>query len=133
MAIFIKRVYERAERSDGYRILVDRLWPRGISKDDLQLDSWAKEAAPSASLRKWFDHDPARWGEFKQRYFRELDNGSGVGIEAILALLSRADVTLVYAAKDTRINHAVALKEYVEDTIAGQTRDIDRARGARDA
>ncbi len=130
MQIFLKRAYERPDRSDGYRILVDRLWPHGVSKDELRLDMWAKTVAPSTRLRKWFDHDAAKWGEFKQRYFRELA-GCGDAIEEILALLSRANVTLVYAAKNTEINHAVALKDFIARRIARNARSMKHRPGAR--
>ncbi len=130
MPILLKRANERPDRSDGYRILVDRLWPRGVSRRELGLDIWAKTVAPSTKLRKWFDHDAAKWAEFKKRYFRELD-GCGDAIEPILALLSRATVTLVYAAKNTRINQAVALKEYIESRIASDARGMKHEPDAR--
>jgi uncharacterized protein YeaO (DUF488 family) len=110
----LKRAYEPPNRSDGYRVLVDRLWPRGISKEQLHLDLWIKEAAPSTALRKWFGHDPSKWTEFKRRYFRELDRCRGA-LQPILDLLSRSRVTLLYGARDARFNHAVALKEYIEE------------------
>jgi len=109
----LKRAYEAPAKSDGCRVLVDRLWPRGISKDELRLDDWLKEVAPSAGLRKWFGHDPTKWGAFKDRYFRELDEQS----EAVGRLLARGragTVTLVFGAKDVYHNDAVALKEYLE-------------------
>lgn len=113
MNVSLKRAYEPPHRSDGYRILVDRLWPRGIFKEQLQLDLWIKEVAPSTALRKWFGHDPAKWEGFKRKYFRELDH-SRDALQPILALLSRSRVTLLYGARDARFNQAVALKEYLE-------------------
>jgi uncharacterized protein YeaO (DUF488 family) len=113
LTIQLKGAREDAARSDGYRILVDRVWPRGVSKGRLQLDDWAKDVAPSTELRKWFNHDRERWEEFRRRYFRELDDRP----EAIGGLIERArrqTVTLVFGARDTRFNNAVALKEYLE-------------------
>ena len=113
LRVRLKRAYEAPARSDGCRVLVDRLWPRGVSRKHLQLDEWVKEAAPSAALRKWFDHDPAEWEAFKDRYFRELDQRTNV-VHAILAKSRAGTVTLVFGAKDTQHNNAVALKEYLE-------------------
>ncbi|MGE0758234.1 MAG: DUF488 domain-containing protein [Pirellulaceae bacterium] len=109
--IRIKRAYAPASASDGCRVLVDRMWPRGISKDELRIDHWLKDAAPSASLRKWFDHDLQKWDEFRARYAAELDGKP----EIIRFLLSREErrVTLVFAARDTKHNNAVALAEYL--------------------
>ncbi len=111
--IRLKRAYEPPEETDGLRILVDRLWPRGISKERLQLDGWEKVLTPSSSLRKWFSHEPDKWEEFRRFYLEELDNHR----EEAIALLSRAKqsrVTLVYAARDERHNHALVLKEFLE-------------------
>ena len=113
MSIELKRAYDRAAESDGYRVLVDRIWPRGVTKNDLRIDAWLKDLAPSASLRKWFRHDPAKWDEFKQRYAGELEQRS----DALEQLVERARarrITLVFGAKDTEHNNAVALKEYLE-------------------
>ncbi len=113
MTIFLKRAYEPSDSSDGFRILVDRLWPRGISKDAAHIDLWLKEVAPSTNLRTWFGHDPSKWKEFRDRYFVEL----GDNPEAIVALtehVRHGDVTLVYGAKDEEHNQAVVLKEYLE-------------------
>jgi uncharacterized protein YeaO (DUF488 family) len=112
-AIKLKRAYEPPKKSDGLRILVDRLWPRGVSETAAQIDLWLKEIAPSDRLRKWFGHDPSKWTEFRRRYFREL----GKSTEAVARLkqfVSKGNVTLVYGAKDERHNNAVALKEYFE-------------------
>ena len=117
MSIRIKRVYEPPARSDGYRVLVDRVWPRGVSRDTLRLDAWAKDAAPSTALRKWFVHDPAKWREFKARYFREL-GGNVAALEPVLAAARRGTVTLLYGAKETQFNNAAALKEFIERRAA---------------
>lgn len=113
MAIRIKRVYEAPARSDGYRVLVDRVWPRGVSRDALALDAWAKDVAPSTGLREWFGHDPAKWREFKACYFRELRENIAT-VEPMLAAAHRRTVTLLYSAKETQFNNAVALKEFIE-------------------
>lgn len=108
MAVRTKRAYERAEPSDGYRVLVDRLWPRGVSKDEAQLDEWARELAPSPELRKWFGHVPERFEEFRRRYRAELEPQE----EKLRELRRRArghTVTLVYGARDTEHNGAVVL------------------------
>ena len=114
--IKIKRVYEEASAGDGMRILVDRVWPRGVSKERARLDDWRKDLAPSTPLRKWFGHDPARWKEFRARYRAELKrSGQGDALKE-LALLSRCKtVTLVYGAADEQHNQAVALKEFLDE------------------
>jgi len=116
MSIAIKRIYEDAAKSDGQRVLVDRLWPRGVSKDKAALDDWAKDVAPSDDLRKWFGHDPEKWKEFRKRFKSELDDNE----DAWKPLLERArngDLTLVYAARDEEHNNAVALKAYLENHL----------------
>jgi uncharacterized protein YeaO (DUF488 family) len=113
MVIKLKRAYEASEPGDGFRILVDRLWPRGISKSSARIDLWLKEIAPSTALRKWFDHDPAKWAEFRDRYFRELDNNQEA-VDELMAHFHRGRLTLVYGAKDQEHNDASALKEYLE-------------------
>ena len=113
MSFRIKRAYEKPARGDGSRVLVDRVWPRGISKADASIEEWRKDIAPSTALRKWFGHDPARWPEFKRRYFKELDAQSEPLAE-LRKLARRKTVTLVFGAKDTEHNQAVALKEYLE-------------------
>ena len=113
MPIDLKRAYDPPTKSDGRRILVDRVWPRGIAKDDLQIDAWLKDLAPSTGLRKWFGHDPAKWGEFRKRYALELEQRP----EALEELVEKAragHVTLVFSAKDTQHNNAVALRENLE-------------------
>ncbi len=111
----VKRIYEPPAKGDGVRVLVDRVWPRGVSKEKARLDAWLKEVAPSAALRKWFDHDPAKWDEFRRRYSAEL--GGKSGREALEALfeLSRGKkvVALLFGAKDVEHNQAVALREYL--------------------
>jgi uncharacterized protein YeaO (DUF488 family) len=110
--IRIKRIYEPTSRGDGLRVLVDRLWPRGISKADAHVDEWLKEVAPSNELRKWFGHDPARWSAFQKRYEREL-NAQADSVDALQALAGKRAVTLLYAAKDEAHNNAVALQNYL--------------------
>jgi uncharacterized protein YeaO (DUF488 family) len=107
-----KRVYAEADPNDGSRVLVDRVWPRGLKKERVAADLWLKEVAPSTSLRKWFGHDPAKWEEFKDRYFSELHDQP----EAVAKLLEQAEkghLTLLYSARDTEHNQAVALREYL--------------------
>lgn len=106
----LKRAYEPAEPSDGTRILVDRLWPRGVSKAKASLDDWIKDIAPSTELRKWFGHDPARWTEFQRRYRAEL-RGHSDALDKIRALAKAHTVTLVYSAHDEQHNDAVVLRE----------------------
>ncbi|MRG86272.1 DUF488 domain-containing protein [Salinibacillus xinjiangensis] len=117
MALHLKRVYEEASDSDGKRILVDRLWPRGISKQKARLDEWEKDIAPSPSLRKWFQHDPNRFEEFKQEYRKELDTHPEkiAAVSRVLLLSENETVTLIYGAKDSVHNHAIVLKEYLEE------------------
>ena len=111
MKIVLQRAYEPPD-SDGCRVLVDAIWPRGVSRDDLRLDAWLRELAPSADLRRWFGHDPDRWESFRQRYHRELDQRP----EAVARLRELADggrLVLVYGARETRCNNAVALRDYL--------------------
>lgn len=113
MFIRLKRIYDKQVKSDGYRVLVDRLWPRGVSKVDANIDLWLKDVAPSEHLRKWFNHQPEKWNEFKKRYFRELDANPKL-IDRLAEWLGNRQLTLLYAAKDSNHNNAVALKEYLE-------------------
>jgi uncharacterized protein YeaO (DUF488 family) len=113
MAIKAKRIYDKVSSEDGVRILVDRLWPHGVSKKDASIDIWMKDIAPSNELRKWFNHDPAKWEEFKVRYFSELDNKSEL-IKEILGRIKKGTVTLIFSAKEEKYNNAEALKEYLE-------------------
>ncbi|MTT31352.1 DUF488 family protein [Terrilactibacillus sp. BCM23-1] len=114
--IQIKRVYEINEPSDGIRILVDRLWPRGISKEKANLDFWMKDVAPSSSLRKWFNHEESKFSEFKKAYESELaqDEAKQECLEKIMALSHQKKVTLVYGAKHPSINHAVVLLDFIQ-------------------
>lgn len=116
----LKRAYEPAAPEDGYRILVDRLWPRGVSKDKAALDEWMKTVAPSAELRKWFGHDPGRWREFQRRYRAELRTHSDE-LERIRDRARAAHVTLVYSAHDERHNDAVVLR----DVLLGRPGEAD--------
>lgn len=110
------RVYEPPKQNDGHRILVDRIWPRGVKKDEVQLDGWMKDVAPSTELRRWFGHDPGRWREFRRRYFAELDSRPQAWRE-LLDLYRDGVVTLLYAAKDEDHNNAVALQAYLEGKL----------------
>jgi len=111
--IRLKRVYEPATSEDGTRFLVERLWPRGIKRSSLRLGAWVKEVAPSASLRRWFGHDPEKWNEFRRRYFRELDKQISTW-QSILKVARNSRVTLIFSSHDMEHNNAVALKEYLE-------------------
>ncbi|MEK6224278.1 MAG: DUF488 domain-containing protein [Thermodesulfobacteriales bacterium] len=113
MTIKLKRIYEEPETSDGIRILVERLWPRGLSKEKAKVDIWLKDAAPSTELRKWFSHDPEKWEEFKQRYYNELLQKERLLKDTVKVKL-KEKITFVYASKEEEFNNAVALKEYVE-------------------
>lgn len=110
--IVLKRAYEPVSRADGIRFLVERLWPRGISKIRLKARAWLKDAAPSTPLRKWFGHDPRRWARFRQRYFREL-NARPDAWRPIVSAARRGRVTLVYTSHDMAHNNAVALQQYL--------------------
>ncbi len=124
ITIRIKRVYEEPEDADGRRILVDRLWARGLSKENARVDLWVKEIAPSTELRHWYGHVPAKWNGFKIRYFAELESNPGQ-VENILAKAEAGVVTFLYSAKEERLNNAVALKEYIESKIQ-VTADVPR-------
>ena len=117
MTIKVERIYDNATGSDSFRILVDRLWPRGLSKDKVKVDLWQKDIAPSNTLRKWFGHDEKKWDEFKQKYFKELDKNNDVVNTIIIFKAAQAQnsITLLYGTKEKRFNNAVALKEYLED------------------
>lgn len=118
-----KRAYEPARKNDGYRILVDRLWPRGIAKSELPIDEWAKELAPSAELRKSFGHDPAKWKEFRARYRLELRAPSARAKLDELAQRARSStVTLLYSARDEEHNNAIVLRELLEKSAAKPSR-----------
>jgi len=111
--IRLKRVYDKPTQADGRRVLVDRIWPRGLKKKEARVDEWLKELAPSTGLRKWFGHDPARWNEFKKRYSAELDD-QHERVEQLADEASNCTVTLLFAAKDTEHNNALALKEHLQ-------------------
>ena len=113
MAIKVKRVYEPPSKEDGLRVLVDRIWPRGLSKTATAVDLWARDLAPSTALRKWFGHDPGRWEAFCARYARELDTRSGEA-SRLNAEGRKRTVTLLFGAKDAARNNAVALKHYLD-------------------
>lgn len=112
MSVAVKRVYEPAAKSDGFRVLVDRLWPRGVSKKEAHIDLWLRDIGPSTTLRKWFNHDPARWDEFRRRYHAELKQKT-----ALMAMITEQaktrPVTLLYSAKDEQHNQAVALRSFL--------------------
>jgi uncharacterized protein YeaO (DUF488 family) len=112
MDIRVKRVYEAPSPDDGTRVLVDRLWPRGLGKEKAHVDLWLKELAPSTELRKWFNHEPAKWAEFQQRYRQELDQQPGA-LGRLEELIDRGPVTLLFGAKEERYNDAVALRTFV--------------------
>lgn len=109
----LKRVYDPPSRDDGKRILVDRLWPRGIKKNEARIDEWLKEIAPSDGLRKWFSHEPSKWQEFKRRYMDELKKQHAI-LERLVSEAKKGTITLLYAAKDREHNNAVVLKEMLE-------------------
>lgn len=112
MIIKTKRIYEKVSKEDGYRILIDRLWPRGIKKEEAKIDNWIKEIAPSNELRKWFAHDPAKWKMFKRKYISELNGKEYLCKE----IINYSDIiTLIYSAKDKSFNNAVVLKEHLEN------------------
>jgi len=116
MAVKVKRVYQPASPEDGTRVLVDRLWPRGVSRAELKLDEWLKEIAPSNELRQRFHHDKDKWEEFQQMYFKELDQHPDL-VEQLIRKSRAGDITLLYAAKDEIQNNAIALKNYLENKL----------------
>jgi uncharacterized protein YeaO (DUF488 family) len=120
--IQVKRVYDRPAPGDGTRFLVERLWARGVKKAALCLDGWLQEAAPSEGLRRWFGHDPAKWADFQRRYCSELDRKPEAW-QPIVEAAHRGNVTLLYSARDTAHNNAVALKGYVEKAIEAAPED----------
>ncbi len=113
MAIRIKRIYEPAEQKDGFRVLVDRLWPRGVSKDKARINLWLRDVAPSSALRIWFGHDPERWTEFRARYHAELRRNS-TALAPLIARAKKGTLTLLYSARAKRFNQAVALKAWLD-------------------
>jgi uncharacterized protein YeaO (DUF488 family) len=116
LVIKIERIYNNPRGNSSFRILVDRLWPRGLSRDKVKVDLWQKQIAPSNSLRRWFSHDERKWDEFKARYFKELEKNA----EFVSTIIDRAKeepITLLYGAKEEKFNNAMALKEYLEEKI----------------
>ena len=115
MRVRTKRIYDEPARSDGRRVLIDRLWPRGVSKEAAKLDFWAKAVAPSNELRQWYQHEAPKWDEFRDRYFAELDaNPEGVAELRSQLELGSGTATLLFASKEERLNNASALREYLE-------------------
>jgi uncharacterized protein YeaO (DUF488 family) len=114
--IYLKRAYDEPAKQDGLRILVERLWPRGVSKEKAAVDLWLKDLAPSTELRKWFNHDPEKWNEFCKRYWSELSE-KGDLLTLLKHRTTEGSVTFVFAASDEKWNSAVALKEYVEEKM----------------
>lgn len=123
----VKRAYEAPAPEDGRRILVDRLWPRGLSKERAAIDEWVKEVAPSSQLRQWFGHDPAKWSEFRKRYRQELRHRKDL-VHALASQAARGQVTLVYGARDEQHNDAVALAEVIRERLK-RSRSTPRRRG----
>jgi uncharacterized protein YeaO (DUF488 family) len=130
-ALRIKRVYDPPARTDGARVLVDRVWPRGMRKEEAALDAWLKDVAPGTALRRWFGHDPERFAEFRRRYRMELSK-KGAALDGIRRLLREGPVTLVYGARDTRFNQAVVLQEFLLGKTTGarpRAAGVHRSRG----
>jgi len=125
----LKRAYEKAEAGDGPRYLVDRLWPRGVTKASLQIEDWLKNAAPSEELRNWFHHEPQKWKEFRQRYFAEL-RANPDAWAALAGAAGKTSITLVYGAKDPEHNNAVALAEFLNERGAPKARKKPFGRAA---
>ena len=125
--IKIKRVYDPPAKTDGQRLLVERLWPRGVKKADLKLDAWVKDVAPSAILRKWFSHDSAKWPEFQRRYRRELVKNPE-SWQPIMEAASKGPVTLVFSSHDAVHNNVVALKDFLEERMAATNSNARNAR-----
>jgi uncharacterized protein YeaO (DUF488 family) len=117
--IRVRRIYDPISPDDGIRFLVDRLWPRGLRKEAVEIDAWLKDVAPSDDLRHWFGHDPAKWNEFQRRYFAELDEVPMIW-QTILAANRRGTVTILFAARDLEHNNAIALKLYLEDHLSSE-------------
>ena len=112
MPLHIKRIYEPADEGDGIRILVDRLWPRGISKTEARIDAWLKDIAPSPDLRRWFGHDPNKWSEFRRRYEDELEKNLRA-VDELRKHIDQSTATLLYGARDNEHNHAIVLKDFI--------------------
>ena len=125
MTIRIKRAYEDPDKADGRRVLVDRLWPRGLSKEKARVDIWMKEISPSTELRHWYGHDPNKWSEFKAKYAVELDANRS-NVEELLAEAQAETMTFLYSSKEQKLNNAVALKEYLEAIIPARAVKQDK-------
>jgi uncharacterized protein YeaO (DUF488 family) len=119
--IKIERIYNNPRGNKSFRILVDRLWPRGLSKDKVKVDLWQKDVAPSNSLRKWFGHDEHKWHEFKRRYFKELDKNIDAVNQILDKIKEERSMTLLYGSKEEKFNNAVALKQYLEKKFVAAT------------
>ena len=117
--IKLKRVYEKAENNDGLRVLVDRLWPRGVKKEEAKLDEWLRDIAPSSELRKWFSHDPNKWEEFKRRYEEELAQKEEL-LDKLIQDAKGKNITLVYASRETQFNNVTVLKTLMEERMTRQ-------------
>lgn len=128
--IQVKRVYDPAEKTDGTRFLVDRLWPRGMKKESLKMADWPKEIAPSNALRRWFNHDPTKWKEFQRRYRAELA-GEREMWQPLLNAAREGDVTLLFSAHDVEHNNAVVLKSFLDKRLQGRTSSHKRATSTR--
>ncbi|MDB5087584.1 MAG: hypothetical protein JWR09_1578 [Mucilaginibacter sp.] len=109
----VKRIYEPAAETDGYRILIDRLWPRGLTREGAMIDEWMKDIAPSVTLRKWFNHDPQKWQQFQHEYFTELVSNP-VLKNLLTTIQTHKTITLLYAAKDEQYNHAIVLQHFLQ-------------------
>lgn len=113
--VWLRRAYDAPTRNDGYRVLVDRLWPRGVSREHLAVDEWLKEVAPSSDLRRWYDHRAERWDEFRTRYLDELASGEAAqALAGLVSLARKQRVTLVYGARDAELSNAAVLREAIE-------------------
>lgn len=119
MKLRLKRVYEPPVDTDGMRILVDRLWPRGLSKAEAKIDFWAKDAAPSNELRRWYQHEPEKWPEFRHKYLAELQ-GNREAVQELIAKIGNRNATLLFGAKEAHLNNAAVLKEYLQTLVKGR-------------
>jgi uncharacterized protein YeaO (DUF488 family) len=118
--IKIKRIYESPSAGDGFRVLVDRLWPRGLSREKAKVNLWLREISPSNELRKWYGHEPAKWDEFKKRYAQEIE-GRGEELDLLLKRARGGTVTFLFSSKEEKLNNAQALKEFLEKEWEGKT------------
>jgi len=123
--IEVKRVYDPPSSADGARFLVDRLWPRGLSKASLKLDAWLKDVAPTNDLRHWYSHDPAKWDEFRRRYFADLDRNPE-SWAPLLAAARKGRITLLFSSREPKLNNAVALKQYLDSKLKTKTQPASK-------